>query len=389
MADRARFLQALIDGPVFTTLQVSGRHSLDTEVWKAMVARRHQESEDRHPGAKRSMLVATAEALDADNDPERWSAVVDVGGPVRHRLVTSGLTSVSDGVSVTTVSREMAFVRDAMADDHLGPPLGDVLNPTFLVLAYEIGEAVEATHLGRRCVAATASLKPLSDRIERPVRYEFGDRTRLVVDLASGLIVKWQSWFEGADLGDFSIDAIAIDEEVPADSFTVNVPPGVPVRTIDGLRAEREEARRTGRASGRFPPSRPASVVETLADYMPRAEPPANPAAAEAEIRAAVEGLSHLSDDGEDAVNIHGGAGLGVAFREAATRQPRDIRFVLDAARFLAPDEAAIAFRTEGDLSMTFEGRVLRVDDRWLLERRTVTRLLRMAGAAIPPPPVD
>lgn len=120
---------------------------------------------------------------------------------------------------------------------------------------------------------------------------------------------------------------------------------------------------------------------------MPRGEPPANSAAAEAEIRVAVEGLSQLSDDGQDAVNVHGGAGLGSAFREAATRQPRDIRFVLDAARFLGPDEAVIALHIEGDLFMSFEGRAYRVDGRWVLERRTVTRLLRLAGASVPPPP--
>lgn len=389
VADRARFLQALIDGPVFRTLQVNGRYSLDTEVWKTMAASRHREWEERHPGARRSMLVSVGEALDADGDPERWAAVVDVSGPVRHRLVTSGLTSVSDGVTVTTVSRERAFVRDATADEHVGPPLGDVMDPLFLVVSYEIGEAVEATHLGRACVSVTASQRPPSDRVERPVRYEFGDRARIVMDLATGLIVKWQSWFDGTELGDFCIDEMEVDQPVTSEVFAVEVPEGVAVHTIGDPETERAKARRIVRESGRFTPPRPPSLADRLADYMPRGEPPANPAAAEAEIRAAVEGLSHLSDDGEDAVNVHGGAGLGAAFREAATRQPRDIRFVLDGARFLGPEEAAIAFHIEGDLFMTFEGRALHVDSRWLLERRTVTGLLRLAGATIPPPPLD
>lgn len=254
MADRARILQALIDGPEFRTLQVSGRYSLNTEVWRAMVAHRHQEMEQRRPGVKRDMLVATAEAIDVDDDPDRWSAVVDVSGPVRHRLATSGLTSVSDGVNVTTVSSEMAFVREATADEQVGPPVGDVLEPIFLVVSYEIGEPVEATHLGRPCLAVTASLRPVSGRIELPARYEFGDRTRLVVELATGLIVKWQSWFDGAELGDFSIDAMDVDQAVPGETFTVKVPPGAPVRTIGDLRTEREKARRIAGVSGRFPP---------------------------------------------------------------------------------------------------------------------------------------
>lgn len=361
-------------------MQVSGRYSVDHDVLRAMIEHRHRALEEHQPGAIHAVLMGEDEATADEADPEHWSAVLDAGEPVRHRLVTHGHVSVSDGAQVTTLSPDMALLRPVAGDEWLSPPLGDLLEPRFLAIGYEIADPVEDEHLDRPCIGVTASLRPVPDPFDATTRYEFGDRSRLVFDLGTGLIVKWQSWFEGAELGNLSIDELSVDGTVADESFTVEVPPGVPVRTLEELRAEM--ATRRARSTPAM------SSTDALGDHMPRGEPPADPVAAESEIRKAVEGLAEVSADGQDAVNVHGGEGLGAAVRDAAARQPLEVRFALDAVRFLRADEAAIAFRVEGPVSMNLEGRALLVDGRWLLERQTVTRLLRMAGATIPPPPV-
>jgi len=370
MVDRAWVASALSEGPRFSTLIVAGKHHLDALVFEDLLSQ----------ADRQGLIVLVAEQ--AEDASPSWSAAVDMRDRVRWRVTTRSRVDVCDGTTRWWSDGMQVARRDVRPHAEMWPPL-TVLSPQSLG-RFEFDEPAPVTHLERDCVSVVGRQIPAA----RTRPDEFGDAVRLLLDVATGLIVRWQSWYQGRDLSDMSIHHLVIDGPIDDEEFRVKIPDGVTVEELPPEELRRVQNRtRTGDA-----PPIGSDAIGVLEDYVPRSDPPTDQRGAEEQIRQIVAGLNELSDDERDAVNVQGGVGLGVAF-VAARERFRDrlhapIRHRVAALRFLAEDEAVVLIELQGaPVPVSIEGRVVHQDGRWLVERRTATSLLRRAGVAIPPPP--
>jgi hypothetical protein len=129
--------------------------------------------------------------------------------------------------------------------------------------------------------------------------------------------------------------------------------------------------------------------------HVPTGPPPEDAAASSAEIRAIF--LRMWADEvPEDLDFVQEGRGLGRCLRESRLRFPRS---VLRTARirevlFLNGDSAVVRFTVEmpthprsrsSSTEFSFEGRAVRQDGIWLIERATLCNLVLRAGIQCPP----
>jgi outer membrane lipoprotein-sorting protein len=242
------------------------------------------------------------------------------------------------------------------------------------------------------------------------------DRIRAAVDPRTGVVLRCQSWFEGQPAMEMVFEALEYDAPLIHDPFRYDVQPEAVVRTERDIRRQmlekaggdptevdlddenvvNETMRRRG---SMMPPSPVGSFVggarpTSLADkHMAMGPLPDDVDAARAAVTDAVEHLTDLDED-DGLLNVQGGSNLGEAVQSAASRAGVDPReranYEVDEVVFVRADEAVVAFRImvpmmPGGFAQT--GRVIKVGDRWLVERATVCNLLGMAGVECPPPP--
>jgi hypothetical protein len=94
-------------------------------------------------------------------------------------------------------------------------------------------------------------------------------------------------------------------------------------------------------------------------------------------------------DVGEDLDFVQRGEGLGRCLRESRERSPtgRTRGIVVKELLFLSPSSAVVRFTVATDAGEfgPMEGRALRVETRWLIERATFCNLVARIGVQCPP----
>jgi sarcosine oxidase gamma subunit len=138
---------------------------------------------------------------------------------------------------------------------------------------------------------------------------------------------------------------------------------------------------------------------DQVAQFVPWGPPPADPAAAEAEITAAFHDHGAADASGTDLVNVHAGAGLAASLAAARRRLPGatagNSHFVVRAVRFVCPDEAVVWFdvevggRVPTPVVAGRRGRAVRAGGRCLIERGPMAEMMALGGALVPPPVAD
>lgn len=221
------------------------------------------------------------------------------------------------------------------------------------------------------------------------------------VHVPTGVSLRVEGFVQAQLAMRIEFEAVAFDAPLMHDPFVFEVDDGVPIRSPeDVLQEMRGEAERrahgvigeSSRAVVRAMPPRSRAI--SLADlYMVVGPLPDDPDAARTEVSEVVEHMSDLDDDG-GLFNVQGGSNLGEAVQAAGRGVGADgdhpATFVVDDILFVRADEAIVSFRVvakrvPGGFAQT--GRVIKVGERWLVERATLCNLLGMAGVQCPPPP--
>lgn len=290
--------------------------------------------------------------------------------------------SLDDGTQrVTESSGSTATIGPTPEGRPLPGALQEILTPVGLLARFELDVPSTTIALGRECVSVIGRRRPGQTQDRLPPDPLGGNELEMVVDVESGLLLTWRCWFDRRLLAEVEVDSFEIDAEVKPADFTYTPGPEVDVKTTEQRLAEAQD-----RLSAQNRTSRSVDWAGQARDHIPRGPAPADATRAEEEIRAAVEGIDEVTADGRDCPNVQGGAGLGVAFEQVGRfLGGRRAHFTFRALRYLTPDEAAISFEVDaGQIHLPVEGRAFRIDGRWLIERRTVTQLLRQGGAEIP-----
>jgi hypothetical protein len=225
----------------------------------------------------------------------------------------------------------------------------------------------------------------------------------LWVDQATGIAVRAEGRLDGELASRFVIDHLEVDPPIDAAVFALVTPDGSPIRTQGEMQLEHLRARGVD-VSGIDPNDQVAMQeamqanmaalhqtpdVESLAaQYAPTGPPPDDEEDALIDVGAAFEGISVLSDDGSELVNVEGGENLGPCAAEVRRRFPqqtehRDVH--VEHIKFLHQHEAVVWFRSA--FLGTREGRALNIDGRWKVSRATYCALIALAGVRCPPPP--
>lgn len=222
-------------------------------------------------------------------------------------------------------------------------------------------------------------------------------------DAAYGVVLRHEASVDGEPSSVTELLDVVVDE--PIDPARFRPPPGAHVRSeweermslleqvgIDtaGI-AEGDVAAADAALTG---PARPPDLATLVARHVPVGPPPADPAGAEAAIRAALDAVGEVDATGRDLVNVQAGHRLAPLMERASQRLPRATRenthWAVDALRFLDATHAAVWFTIVAGGAPTIirqhAGRAVCVDGRWLIEHATVVQLLEMAGVRVPAP---
>lgn len=296
------------------------------------------------------------------------------------------------------------------------PMLARLLLPGGLLGTVRFADVGEAEVLGRRCLTATGTRRASGGSsvlgfTTAPHDFRFGlADQRIAVDAEYGFLLRHEHLLDGAPIDVAEFTDLAVDVPLPGDTF--RLPPGITVQT-----AEEERARRL-RELGADPDGvdlsdesavaaaifqthgmavGPPSLDDQVAQFVPWGPPPADPAAAEAEITAAFHDHRAADPAGTDLVNVQAGAGLAGPLAAASRMLPgataENSHFVVKAVRFVCPDEAVVWFdvevggRVPTPVVAGRRGRAVRTGGRWLIERGTMAEMLALGGAHVPPPP--
>jgi hypothetical protein len=124
--------------------------------------------------------------------------------------------------------------------------------------------------------------------------------------------------------------------------------------------------------------------------HVPTGPPPNDVESSSAAIRSTFASLV-IGDVPDDLAFVQGGRGLGVCLRESRKLSPvgqlRDL--VVNEIFFLTPNAAVVRFtlKLPGGTFGPMEGRVVRDEVDWLIERATFCALVGRVGVRCPPPP--
>jgi hypothetical protein len=240
-------------------------------------------------------------------------------------------------------------------------------------------------------------------RSPMPMFYPGALDFELWIDKATGIVVRAEGRLDGEVASQFVVDELDVDTPIDPDVFALVTPDGSPIRTQGEMQLDHLRARGVD-VSG-IDPHDPVAIQEALqtnvgalhqtpdveslaAQYTPTGPPPDDEDDALIDVGAAFEGMSVLSDDGTELINIEGGENLGTCAAEVRRRFPQQTarsEVKIERIKFLHEREAVVWFRSP--YLGTREGRALRIDGRWKVSRATYCGLIAMAGVRCPPPP--
>ena len=319
-------------------------------------------------------------------EAERWWDVW-FGAPDRWRIEGDhDSLRLSDGTQTWEGFRSFVTERGAPSLARAGV-LGPLLAPGALLGEFRLRPVAEHEVAGRPAVEAVAGRRPLPP-IWRAAMIETvtagitaaGGTHRVEFDAGTGIVLRHRVYAGAEVVQGVELTDLEVGEPDPA-AFAL--PEGVTVQTA----AEEQAARRRDAGVDPVPLDVRVHQVE------PWGPPPADPAAAEAAVTAAFRDYTATDPSGRDLVNVHPGTDLAASQAAASVRYPGTARMVVDALRFVGPDEAAVWYTVEIDgrivspLVVRRRGRAVYVDGRWFVARQTVAELLALAGIHVPPPP--
>jgi hypothetical protein len=320
----------------------------------------------------------------AGTDAERWWDVW-FGAPGRWRVEGD-----HDSLRLCDGTRRWEGFR-TFVTERGGPSLaaagvlGPLLAPGTLLGDYQLRPVAEGPVAGRPAVEAVAVQRP--DRLLRRgadtlsgVLAAVPGTHRIEFDARYGIVLRHRV-YAGADAV-FGVELTDLDVGEP-DAGVFALPEGITVQTAADERAVRPPIRGVD----------PRPLDDLVSQVEPWGPPPADQAAAEGAITAAFHDYSDTDEAGHHLVNVYVGTGLGDAGAQLALRYPGKARMVVEALKFVCPDQAAVWFTVELDgrvvspLVVRRQGRAVCVDGRWFVERQTVVDLLALGGVYPPPPP--
>ncbi|HET6952134.1 MAG TPA: hypothetical protein VFI47_17265, partial [Acidimicrobiales bacterium] len=207
----------------------------------------------------------------------------------------------------------------------VGHALEPLLFPGALLGAFRFVDVTGTTALGRACLRARTVRRRghgARHRAAGPVRGLLDHR--VTVDAEHGILLRDEALLDGEPVDVTELTALVVDEPLGDDTF--RLPAGVAVRTVAEERAR--QLREAGadpagvdldddsavagtllraRHVAAGPPWGEPGVEDAAAHYVPWDPPPADPAAAEAAIRAAFHAHGATDATGTDLVNVQGG----------------------------------------------------------------------------------
>jgi len=405
MGRKGDLLELIDDAP-------RGVTSLSGSVWRWTNRRRTREAYDRL-SAMSNVLVTSGREWDTATTDEHLRFVCAL--PIRWRIENGHRVEIRDGDThwSGTRSRMHEHVRDRA---HLADAdIGLLVRPgPFLFGLFDLGDITDDEVLGRPSVMVEAVTRTTREtmRATRIVLRLGGTAHKMWFDAETGVLLRHVGLVDGEPCTITEFTAIAFDPpEAALDSTFRPADSAEITRHVDALigMAESQGVDLTGidrddpsavreaiferRRHLRNTPTR--AVVDRRRDmHVPMGPPPADEAAARDSI---VYAYSHHDEKGDsdlDLVNVQGGAGLAGPLHEAQKRVPgttdAEVRIVVDDIRFLREDEAVVWFTLEIGEERSFvlrghEGRAVKVDDRWMIERATLGGLLALAGVEVPP----
>ena len=269
--------------------------------------------------------------------------------------------------------------------------LGPLLAPGPLLGQFQLRPVAEGEIAGRPTVEAVA-VQRMPDVLLRQVAAETlsgaiaaeGGTHRIEFDAATGIVLAHRIYSGAEVVAGVELVDLEVGEQDPA---IFALPDGIAVQTA----AEEAAARAPYLGVGGGAAGRP--LEDLVGQVVPWGPPPEDPEAAEAAVTAAFRDYSDTDETGHHLVNVHVGTGLGDAGAEVGRRYPGKARMVVEALKFVSPDEAAVWYTVEIDgrvispVVVRRSGRAVRVDGRWFVERQTVVDLMVLGGVHPPPPP--
>jgi hypothetical protein len=368
----------------------------------------------RHRGGSGSAMLLVGSASDVgdparhETDHELWRADeahwrADAGSWVTVLTDDAVLSWSAAGGGVRNPDREQAV--------SVWDP---VLRPRWLLTWFDVTVDDHTSVAGRPCwsvrLTATQEARHLGVGMPR----WFGSEVECAIDQESGIVLSYVARFDGAAVDAWTTSAFEMVPAIDAAVFAFTPPDGSRFR--DPREAAHESMLRAAREAGvdlsgvdttdheavmraymlqkqqraGFGPPDPAALAE---QFVPTGPPPADVAAAEAEVRAVFEQMLTASEDGTAVPAVQGGENLGPALAEAAHRAPggtQPAAVLIELMKFLGADEAVAWFSLERDGAHLFgpvAGRARRIGGRWLVTRETFAQLVGSVGVQCPPPP--
>jgi hypothetical protein len=352
----------------------------------------------RRPGEVRTLLIGAmlvgpgpGGPLDPSARSERWWDVW-FGAPDRWRVEGDhDSLRLCDGTQRWEGFRTFVTERGAPSLAGAGV-LGPLLAPAALLGEFQLRPVAEGEIAGRPTVEAVAVRRTAdvalrwvaTDTLSGAIAAEGGTH-RIEFDAATGIVLTHRV-YDGAEA---MIGVELVDPEVgEQDPAIFALPDGIAVQT-----AAEEAAARAPYLGSVGAGSRGRPLEDLVGQVVPWGPPPEDPEAAEAAVTAAFRDYSDTDESGHHLVNVHVGTGLGDAGAEVGRRYPGNARMVVEALKFVSPDEAAVWYTVEIDgrvvspVVVRRPGRAVCVGGRWFVERQTVVDLMALAGVHPPPPP--
>lgn len=327
----------------------------------------------------------------------------------RLRVERSGGVEVRAGSTITTF-HPLAGAVERVDEEGRPPSLPVALSARAVLADLDFRLPESSSWHGRATWTLVGS--PGGDRGWRPFPFWAhdlpGGEYELQIDKLTGLIVSIEGRFDQHATAWMRLESLDVDGPIDDAVFVFEPPDGVPVRTPEQLLVEhlREQGvdlsdidvsdrdqvhqalRRHTETLSSF--HRRASVDELAQDVPVLGPPPADEAAALAQVTDAFARMDELSPDGRDLLLVERGEGLGDCLR-AAGQQVRGAKGTFDVrhVKFVSDREAVVWYQVRVDgrpVLAEMEGRAVHLDDRWLVTRATFCQLMRLAGVTCPPP---
>jgi hypothetical protein len=415
VGDLGSLLEALYEAPrAIAALHVRAHETTDATVLRRV----HEWWQAQQPGPRsHGVLLVASDGSDDDSsgvEHELWWAAPD-----RWRAHAGDRITVLVDDEQRNYTPRIGGFRSA-AVMRWQPPWASLLRPRWIFERLHIEVGGTAAVAGRDCWSVelridAESIRPGANRFVMPPW--LGQEHTCQVDCETGVVLAYEGRFEGAVCSTWTTTAFEVVDSLDEGIFHFEPPDGrgflspvehraasmraagvdlTGVDVDDGEQLMRAMMRHHQSLSPAPTPPEPITTRDRADQHIPTGPPPDDETAAEAQIRAAFEGIVTPSEDGASIPTVQGGSNLGSCLGEAGPRSPGGVDTPaygrVKHIKFLSTKEAVVWFTLDQggrDLLGTMEGRAYLVGARWLVARPTFCHIVGTVGVRCPPPPAD